>query len=1294
MGKKKYSKYKKYSSLDNILKARYHGAVNIRGIRYQILFSIHKTLEEYTNNVDFEIHLEGIEDLDLKGLNFNNKYFQAKTSEYNWNWAKYKEVFKLFYEIYSLNNKAQFYLVTNFLHNIDWIKLTDDCLLTSKEEQRLENKVKKINNDIGIVDYKFYKNIKLITLNEEELSTSINKRSSEIYSISSEKMASIFIDSIFSKFLVKAQERGSVTKHFIDDIWSEINESLSRQHEFSAFGDGLISKLEWELDDKEDDFFDGKKVRPSHIQSQLDVPRRRWVDQIDKAINGSNVCIIKASSGQGKSTLLYRYAHDFWDEKYIYVLKSVQSTKEVELVKNFLKYLKKIDFPILLLIDNADFQTALWPDIAGFCSGIGIRVLVTTRNEDWFRFSNPNVTNYEIIQPDLDIDEAKEIYKVFSKRNRIHENVLSYQWAFEKIGKPHLLIEYVYLLTHGEMLKERLERQIKHISEKEDKVKIELLRLISSADSLGSPLNIKKTLKAISFGSDPQNIIKSLEGEYIEIANGYLQGLHWVRSQHLTQLLHGEVIRITDTVIRLLELIPETNLAYFISNCIVHEQIDNDEILNNINSNIEKYSLIEIEEIIRGLFLGGERIFFIGNKAHFEKAFDVLGHSGVSLLGMSTTPTNMINAIENLSAIKTNDTIEKLKSILLKITGNIRGVDLCLKFAGLIETKRILNKLTKDSLFEAPNIFYWLKFAGIKIDTSLFIKQFVGVQEFEKYDEKSIYRILSGLYEYNQNEYFKWYRKSHSSFHSFLKYKTETLELKLENNELSIDFIQLNDDLSPNEQAMSRLEKYREALPFCLKYSSHEINLLPFNLEPSVRDTEKTIPVANLPLNFYVKLNRYWLDILENTFLPDSFYSFEESHYKLREYTINYIEILVSFFKHTFIKKKYNIEKAFLKDNLFENIKILLDTVPDPPRQCEERIREQFKKLTRNSQTHFRNFFYQFIEYFNQERNKKTGRLALHNLKDYLKSLPDLYNGFDLVSSISMDYFGIRGLREKEIKQAEKLIDIFEFYNNNWSRIPIYNYEVQIKSEKELINSQIVQEVKSILADKNVIIADHVFLDHPLSYLPLYFTVNNPVFPEKELEELLPLFKEAKYKPSFYYLIPIYYDELIIEGGYRISSTFDVNDFTWESLVPLKIPEKIKEILPVRKKSYNKEFSFKNDLIGCVGLIYVWIKQSDLIKIKEEEDDYYIVKLYNKMIDKYLNTHKELKEFFENIYSKYNDVRDDLQQTFIVLDLNEIFRFVDSFIQIEKHDKAMVFIVDNIYVWESIVKYFGLINDE
>ncbi len=674
-------------------------------------------------------------------------------------------------------------------------------------------------------------------LNEEELFTSINKRSSKIYSIASEKMAGIFVDSLFTKILVKAQKRGSVTKHFIDGIWSELNECLSRQHEFSAFGDGLISKLEWQLDDKEDDFYNGKKVRPGHIQSHLDVPRRMWVDQIDKAINGSNICIIKASSGQGKSTLLYRYAHDFWDEKYIYVLKSVQSTKEVELVKDFLKYLKKIDFPILLLIDNADFQTALWPDIAGFCTGMGIRVLVTTRSEDWFRFSNPNVANYEIIQPDLDFDEAKEIYKVFSKRNKIHENAVSYQWAFEKIGKPHLLIEYVYLLTHGEMLKERLDRQIRHISEKEDKVKIELLRLISSADLLGSPLNIKKILKEINFGSDPQNIIKSLEGEYIEIANGYLQGLHWVRSQHLTQLLHGQVIRITDTVIRLLELIPETNLAYFISNCIVHEQIDNDEILSSIISNIEKYSLKEMEEIIRGLFLGGERIFFIGNKIHFEKAFDLLGHSGVSLLGMSTTPTNMINAIENLSAIQTNDTIEKLKSIVSKITGNVRGVELCRKFASLIETKRILNKLTKDSLFEAPNIFYWLKLAGIKIDTSLFMKQFLDVLEFEKYDEKSIYRILSGLFEYSRNEYFIWYRKSCGSFHNFLQYKTETLELKLENNELSIAFIQLNDDLSPNEQAMSRLEKYRDALPFCSKYSSHEINLLPFNLEPSVRDT-------------------------------------------------------------------------------------------------------------------------------------------------------------------------------------------------------------------------------------------------------------------------------------------------------------------------------------------------------------------------------------------------------------------------------------------------------------------------
>ena len=55
--------------LDALLKTRFHGAVSIRGIRYQILYSLLRAFDLYAEDDGVSsIRLEGIEDVDLLGL--------------------------------------------------------------------------------------------------------------------------------------------------------------------------------------------------------------------------------------------------------------------------------------------------------------------------------------------------------------------------------------------------------------------------------------------------------------------------------------------------------------------------------------------------------------------------------------------------------------------------------------------------------------------------------------------------------------------------------------------------------------------------------------------------------------------------------------------------------------------------------------------------------------------------------------------------------------------------------------------------------------------------------------------------------------------------------------------------------------------------------------------------------------------------------------------------------------------------------------------------------------------------
>jgi hypothetical protein len=74
--------------LDALLRARFHGAVNIRGIRYQLLYSALLTLRLHDEGGEqISLRFEGVEDADLLGLEAGGEYVQVKTAVTRWNWA-------------------------------------------------------------------------------------------------------------------------------------------------------------------------------------------------------------------------------------------------------------------------------------------------------------------------------------------------------------------------------------------------------------------------------------------------------------------------------------------------------------------------------------------------------------------------------------------------------------------------------------------------------------------------------------------------------------------------------------------------------------------------------------------------------------------------------------------------------------------------------------------------------------------------------------------------------------------------------------------------------------------------------------------------------------------------------------------------------------------------------------------------------------------------------------------------------------------------------------------------------
>lgn len=100
-----------------------------------------------------------------------------------------------------------------------------------------------------------------------------------------------------------------------------------------------------------------------------------------------------------------------------------------------------------------------------------------------------------------------------------------------------------------------------------------------------------------------------------------------------------------------------------------------------------------------------------------------------------------------------------------------------------------------------------------------------------------------------------------------------------------------------------------------------------------------------------------------------------------------------------------------------------------------------------------------------------------------------------------------------------------------------------------------------------VIYPPDVYLDHPLRFFPLAFSVQNPCYPERSLGAVLDALASVKDVADFFCLVPIHQNARFIEGGYQISSGWFGESAAgqldkWEALVPHELPGDVWKLLP------------------------------------------------------------------------------------------------------------------------------------
>ena len=370
----------------------------------------------------------------------------------------------------------------------------------------------------------------------------------------------------------------------IDGYFKEYDKSLVR-----------LSELTMNKDYKElqDEFSQGVSAHPTYIRYNLDFQRSKWIKEIKDSLENYEATILKGVSGQGKTTLCYRYLIDTYPEEFVFCVRSIVSEGQAQNLATALIALSKYldDFIVYIDVQPGENRWAyLLQELQ--MRGIRIPILISIRDEDYNITSlNGKAVQYNVIELELTEDEARRIYDICTSKSP-HAMFRTFDDAWKMYGGKGPFIEFVYLLTNNQTLTQRIEQQIQALMlERIPDSWLELLHLVCFASSLGCTVAfsaLKATLKCDSMNA----AIRRFADEYllrVTSDGNRLEALHPVRARIIYNVLQSKIIvNIRDVIVNALKCVESENVGIILMEYFTkyeHSQADIRFIAKNEYSN-------------------------------------------------------------------------------------------------------------------------------------------------------------------------------------------------------------------------------------------------------------------------------------------------------------------------------------------------------------------------------------------------------------------------------------------------------------------------------------------------------------------------------------------------------------------------------------------------------------------------------------------------------------------------------------------------------------------------------------
>jgi hypothetical protein len=737
---------------------------------------------------------------------------------------------------------------------------------------------------------------------------------------------------------ISAEKQQTIGKDSFRDRFMNIGSFLTKRESFVNTFNHLILPLKNTIEHENieilrEEFFQGISAKYDHILADLDVKRNEKLESINTSFRTQNIVFIHGASGQGKSTLAYRFLKDYCDDNTVFEIKLPSDFATVYEVINSLEGISEgLGFPMTLYVDVTPGNKEWINLLAELSAKKNLRFLVSIREEDWHSVEVGDKFLFSEIELKLDEEEAHEIYDGLDKFKSV-KSFTEFSLAWLQFGENGPLLEFVYLITQTQSLEAKIKSQIaRFVGDPESTDKVELLKFVSLADSFGARIKYKEFFQKQRI-KNPKQIIHLLKEEYLIQTiedETYIIGLHPVRSKLIKRELFDPILdEEAKYALHSIPFISDNTLLDFLRNSFAHANLDVQGLLSQL-SDFKPTSWQAYYQILKSLLWKGMSDYIHTNIELLDQIYERFGISWITIVNIDFAKViEAGNMIEN-SDIFPQEAKTYAKEINSKLSLKETVFDYCKRWLNQISIIAVEPKNNLD--WDSFGLFlFWLNHFNVSC-VKINFTNFDFERLFKEYPLTSLGQIIYSLKLYNdETQEIEKQVDNIFKFRFYNEFKIFFFEEK-EGNIKCKYIVDIEDENYEHGEkdifharTMKIVELLRLAYPSCESYAvkgyGHKFSFLPDSYDSS----EKNIIRNSLPLKPLIKINSSYINLFEFQKRHKDWDNYTEELISQRDFFSEILFQLITAFKKYHIKKDWRVLNEYIQEYYEKKIVSILD---------------------------------------------------------------------------------------------------------------------------------------------------------------------------------------------------------------------------------------------------------------------------------------------------------------------------------------------------------------------------------